>query len=156
MRRADGGIPEQAFAATMDARRVVFLRVRGGRQTRLAAFPQRAGAPVYGPFRQEGKARTVQLYEGATIGIVGTNVACTAQRYGDAPALRCLAHGPGGLPGPCCGPNYPFLVKSNGFFLAPRRLQALLVVNSGVTQVANGAPVGPLPSPYRVVKTWHL
>lgn len=155
-RQAKGGIPEQAFAATMDARRVVFLRARAGRQTPLAALPQRAGAPVYGPFRQEGNARTVRLPEGATIGFIGTNIACSAERYGDAPALRCLAHGPGGLPGPCCGPNYPLLVKSNGFFLTPRRLQALLVVNNGVTQVADGAGAGSLPPPYRVVRTWHL
>jgi hypothetical protein len=155
-RQANGGTPRRAFAATMDPRRVVFLQVRAGGQTRLAAFPQRAGVPVYGPFRQERKPRIVQLLQGATIGFIGTNIGCTAQRYGNGPALRCFAHGPGGLPGPCCGPNYPLLVKSFGFFLTPRRLQALRVVRSGVTQVANGAATGPLPPPYRVVRNWHL
>ena len=155
-RQADGGSPQQAFAAVMDPHQVMFLRVRAGRQSRLAALPQRAGAPVYGPFREQRTERVVQLLEGATIGFLGTNIACTAESDGNAPAMRCLAHGPGGLPGPCCGPNYTLLVKSKGFFLTPRRLQALLVVNNGVTQVRNGAATGPLPPPYRVVANWHL
>jgi hypothetical protein len=154
--RAGGGSEKHGFAALMDARQVVFVRVRAGRQTRLAVLSQRAGVPVYGAFRRQRAARIVELRAGATIGFIGTNIACTAERYGNAPALRCLAHGPGGLPGPCCGPNYPFLVNSNGFFLTPRRLQALLVVNSGVTQVNNGTATGPPPPPYRAIRNWYL
>jgi hypothetical protein len=155
--RRAGGRGKQVFAALMDARQVVFVRVRAGRQTRLAVMSQYAGVPVYGPFRRQRAARIVELRTGETIGFSGTNIACTAEQYGSTPALRCLAHGPGGLPGPCCGPDYPFLVSSTGFFLTPRRLQTLLVVNSGVAQVNSAtAATSPLPPPYRAIRTWYL
>jgi len=153
-RPVDGSTPMQSFAAVMDPHQVVFLRVHAGRQTRLAALPQLAGAPVYGPYREQRTDRIIQLREGATVGFLGTNIACTAAPSGHTPAMRCLARAPGGLPGPCCGPNYPLLVKSTGFFLSPRRLQALRVVSSGVREIPNGTVAGPVPPPYRVIKTW--
>lgn len=139
----------------MDPHQVVFLRVRAGRQSTLAALPQHPGSPVYGSFREQQAERIIQLQEGATVGFLGTNIACTAVADSNAPAVRCLAHGAGGLPGPCCGRNYTLLVKSKGFFLTPRRLQALLVITNGVTQVGNGGTAHPL-RPYRVIADWHL
>jgi hypothetical protein len=153
-RPVDGDSPKQVFAAVMDPHQVVFLRVHAGRQSILAALPQRAGSPVYGPFRERRTDRIIQLLEGATVGFLGTNIACTAEPYGNGPAIRCLAHGPGGLPGPCCGPNYPLLVRSTGFFLTPRRLQALGVVSTGVREVPSGTVAGPLPPPFRVIRNW--
>lgn len=146
LRGRDGRTPDRGFAATMDAGRVALFRVRAGRRAPLAAWSQQAGASAYGAFRRELHARVIRLHEGASIGFLGTNVGCAAVRDGRAPGIRCLAHGKGGLPGPCCGPNFPLLVGSQGFFLSAHRLQALLVVDDGVN---GSAP------PYRVVSEWQ-
>jgi hypothetical protein len=130
----------------MDAHRVALFRARAGGLTPLAAWSQQAGAPAYGAFRREPHARVIQLHGGASIGFLGTNIGCAAVRDGRAPGIRCLAHGTGALPGPCCGPNFALLVGSRGFYLSTHRLQALLVVNDGVNESA---------PPYRVVSEWR-
>ena len=92
----------------------------------------------------------ITLAEGASIGFLGTNVGCAAVRDGLVPGIRCLAHSGQGLPGPCCGPNFALLVGSHGFFLSPRRLRELLVVDDGVS-----AGTGPDSPPYRVIMEWR-
>jgi hypothetical protein len=154
LRRRDGRSPERDFAATMDAGRVALFRVRAGRRTRLAAWSQQTGAPAYGAFRREPHASVIRLHRVASIGFLGTNIGCVAVGDGRAPGIRCLAHGTGGLPGPCCGPNFPLLVGSHGFFLSTRRMQALLVVDDGVTEVPNGGVARSAP-PYRVIAEWR-
>jgi hypothetical protein len=142
------GPVDHAFATSMDRSRVVFYRA--GRVTPLKAVSQAAGEPVYGDYAADPHPRLIELAQGASIGFLGTNVECVAVRDGSAPGIRCLAHGGQGLPGPCCGPNYPLQVGSYGFYLSARRLQELHVVNSGVSTGS-----GPHPSPYKVVKEWR-
>jgi len=134
------------LSATMDARRVVFNRAG----KRVAVVAQRAGAPVYGPYEPAQPGNPIVLGKGATVGFLGTNVACTALLDGSAPALRCLPRGGLGLPGRCCGPNFGLLVGGHGFLLSPRRLEELLVVGTGVYTGS-----GSHPAPFRVVKTWR-
>jgi hypothetical protein len=154
LRGRGGRSPERDFAATMDAGRVALFRVRAGRRSRLGAWSQLAGAPAYGAFRREPYARVIRLRRGASIGFLGTNIGCVAVGDGRAPGIRCLAHGTGGLPGPCCGPNFPLLVGSHGFFLSTRRMRALLVVDDGVSQVPSGGVARSAP-PYRVIAEWR-
>ena len=160
-----GGVPQlrcdvrrnariEGFLTTMDPNRVAFLRVRtnttGNRIAPLAAVSQQAGAPVYGAFQSDPNPTQIELANGATIGFLGTNIACSARRDGRAPALLCLAHAGPGLPGPCCGPSFGLLVGSYGFFLSPRRLEELRVVTTGVYSGS-----GTHPPPDRIVNEWR-
>lgn len=133
----------RGFRAAMDRGRVAFLRG----STRLLTVTQRAGAAVYGDYLTDPSPRLIRLGAGASIGFLGTNIACATVANG----LRCLAHAGGGLPGPCCGPNYGLQVGSYGFFLSPTRLQELRVVHTGVYEGS-----GPYPPAYRTVRSWHL
>lgn len=133
----------RGFGAGMTRRRVDFFRG----STRLLTVAQRAGTAVYGDYAPDPQPGLVQLAEGATVGFLGTNIACSAEAGG----LRCLARAGKGIPGPCCGPNYGAQVGSYGFFLSPTRLQELHVTGTGVYQAS--APHPPL---FRVLRDWRL
>jgi hypothetical protein len=130
----------------MDRNRVVFLRG----STRLLAAAQRAGAPVYGDYQHDAQPRSIRLAAGASVGFLGTNIACAAVAESATRGLRCLAHAGRGLPGPCCGPNFGLHVGSYGFFISPTRLEELRIVASGVYEGS-----GPHPPPYRTARSWH-
>jgi hypothetical protein len=146
-----GKAGRRGFGATMDRRRLVFSRARAGRSTVLSTVSQRAGPPIYGAFRRY-PPRLIRLADDASVGFLGTNVACTAAAEGPAPGMLCLAHAGQGLPGPCCGPDYPLLVGSHGFLISPSELEELLVVNDGVSVGSSGPPPG---APFRVVRVWR-
>lgn len=133
----------RGFGVRMDLRRVAFYRG----STRLLTVTQRAGTALYGDYEPDPNPGLITLAPGASVGFLGTNIACSAAANG----LRCLAHAGGGLPGPCCGPNYGLYVGSYGFFLSPTRLQALRVVSTGVYEGS-----GPHPPPFRVLRDWRL
>jgi hypothetical protein len=133
----------RGFGAGIDRRHVDFFRG----STRLLTVAQRAGAAVYGDYAPDHDPGLIRLAAGATVGFLGTNIACSTVANG----LRCLAHAGQGLPGPCCGPNYGLHVGSSGFFLSPTRLQELHVVGTGVSEGS-----GPHPPPFRVLRDWRL
>ena len=89
----------------MDASRVAFFRFRAGRLVELRAVSQRPGAPVYGPFRSDSDPRTIALAENASIGFLGTDIACAAVHDGAVPALGCFAHGRSVFQAPAAGPT---------------------------------------------------
>ena len=145
VRDRDGHIHD-GFRASMNQDRVVFAP----RSTRPLTVAQPPGTPVYGAYRTDPDPRLIRLDESASIGFLGTNIACQAARDGSTPGLRCLSHAGPGLPGPCCGPSFGLLVGSYGFYLSPRRLQELLVTGTGVTTGSH-----PPRAPYRIVREWR-